>query len=346
MTKTDLARQRLYHQSISRTEFSNPEDVVAWFGAVQAQDYLGALWAVGLRCRKATEAMVEAALNRGAMIRTWPMRGTLHFVAPADARWILKLLTPRIMQQNKMRLERDYELNAAVYTQSRKAIVRALENGRRLTRNALYQALENAKISTSEQRGLHITGQLAQEGLICFGPREGKQHTFVLLDEWIPPTKPLERDEAVGRLALRYFTSHGPATVQDFAWWSGLATTDAAAGLETVKSRLMHETIDGRSYWFAAAVSTKKSGAFLLPVYDEYTVAYKDRSAVIDPAYAAQSKYGIFSPMLVIDGQIAGTWKRTFSNDAVLIEIHPFDELNDAQTRETTEAANRFGEFL
>lgn len=345
MTKKDLARQRLYNQRVSWSDFEKPEEVVAWLGAVQAQDYLGALWAIGLRCRNAAETLVEQALAQRKIIRTWPMRGTLHFVAPADARWMLRLLTPRIIEQNKFRLARDFELNAVVYAQSRKAIVRELEGGRGLTRNALYEILEKEKIASSDQRGLHILGQLAQEGLLCFGPREGKQHTFVLLEEWISPVKELGRDEALARLAHRYFLSHGPATVQDFAWWSGLAPKDAAAGLEMVKSRLFRETIDDRLYWFGSIGASQKTRAFLLPAYDEYTVGYKDRSAALASMNAAEANHGIFSPMLVMDGLLAGTWKRTIRNHEIQIEIRPFQDLNPQQAREATQAAKRYGGF-
>jgi hypothetical protein len=188
--------------------------------------------------------------------------------------------------------------------------------------------------------------------VICFGARAGKQQTFALLDEWIPEAKMLERDAALAELAQRYFTSHGPATLQDFAWWSGLTVADARAGLEMVKARLQQETLAGQTYWLASSSPVvpvkqdKSPTAYLLPTYDEYTVAYRDRSAVLDPLYAKQAGNGIFGPPIVVDGQVVGIWKRTLKRDSVVITPRYFTELSKAQTRAVTAAASRYGEFL
>ncbi|HWT00739.1 MAG TPA: winged helix DNA-binding domain-containing protein [Pyrinomonadaceae bacterium] len=350
MKDSDIARRRLAGQRIGGTQFERPGEVVAWLGAVQAQDYLGALWAVGLRTRAAAEADVERAVSERTIIRTWPMRGTLHFVAAADVRWMLRLLTPRGVAGIAGRLRRHFGLDEAAFARSRKALVRALEGGRQLTRNSLYEALEAARIPAAGGRGLHILSRLAQDGLICFGAREGRQPTFALLDEWSPHTgRTLERDEALAELASRYFTSHGPATLQDFAWWSGLTAADARAGLEMVKSRFVKEEIEGRVYWLstpAPAVKERKQGVHLLPPYDEYTVAYKDRRAALDPEHAEEASHGIFQPVIVADGRIVGTWKRTLKRDAVVITPHLFRKFNAAETRAFDRAASRYRKFL
>ena len=351
MTGSDIARLRLHNQQIARAAFKQPGEVVAWLGAVQAQDYLGALWAVGLRTGNAVEADIERALADGTIIRTWPMRGTLHFVAPADIRWMLELLTPRIVAGSAQRLHKQAGLDEATFTRGKELFARALEGGKRLTRNAMYEVLEANGISTADQRGLHILGRLAQDGLICFGPRDGKQQTFALLDEWAPRRSRMARDEARAELAMRYFTGHGPATLQDFAWWSGMTTADARDGLEMAKSRLSQETIDGQTYWLASSIRAAKDSsptAYLLPAYDEYTVAYKDRTAALNPGYAKHANYGhgIFNPTIVVDGQVVGTWKRTLKKDALVITATPFTKLNHAETHAVTEAACRYGKFL
>src|SRR5499425_503893 len=222
MTGLDIARQRLYNQHIAGARFDNPGDVVGWLGAVQAQDYLSSLWAVGLRMKNATEKDVEKAIADKTLVRTWPMRGTLHFVAAADVRWMLELLTPRIVANNVQRLLRQFGLDEAAFARSKDLVARALQGGKRLTRNATYEVLEAEGVSTAGQRGLHILWRLAQDGVICLGSREGKQQTFALLDEWAPKAKRMGRDESLAELAKRYFTSRGPATLQDFTWWSGL----------------------------------------------------------------------------------------------------------------------------
>jgi hypothetical protein len=346
---TDIALRRLRNQRIAGAGFSKPGDVVAWMGAVQAQDYLGALWALGLRTKSAREETVEKAIADRKIVRTWPMRGTLHFVAPADIRWMLALLAPRAIAGQRGR-HRQLELDQGTFDRSRDLLTRALEGGRQLTRDALYDTLEAAGVSTAGQRGIHILARLAQEGLLCFGARQGKQQTFTLLEEWVPPVRAMERDEALAELARRYFTSHGPATVQDFTWWSGLTVADARKGIELAGSRLEKESIDGQDYWLAAAkpaASPASPTAWLLPPFDEYTVAYKDRSAVLDPAHGGViSGNGIFYPVIVLDGRVVGTWKRVFQKGSVVITLSPFAPLKKKDRQAVAEAAERYGAFL
>ena len=323
MIDSNLARQRLVSQRILHTSFENPGDVVAWLGAIQAQDYLAALWAVGVRMNEATEAAIEKAIADRTIIRTYPLRGTLHFVAAADARWILDLLAPRIRANNAGR-RRNFELDDLVLGRSKEVVVHALQGGNRLTRNALFRLLEKAHISTAGGRGLQITWWLAHEGLICFGLRQGKQQTFVLLDEWIPQSQMLERDEALAELARRYFTSRGPATLADFAWWSGLTVADAKSGIEMAQAHLVQEMIGDRAYYRSdslPAFHDLSESAALLPAYDEFTIAYADRSAFFDPQDARKliTENGIFRPTVVINGEMVGIWKRTFVKETLEI---------------------------
>jgi hypothetical protein len=350
MTRSDIARLRLHNQRIAYATIEKPSDVVAWLGAVQAQDYLGALWAVGLRMRNAVEADVERAIADRTIIRTWPMRGTLHFVAAVDIRWMLELLTPRAVANNAQWLLRDFDLDESAFARSKDLFARALQGGKRLTRNAMYDVLDAGGVSAS-QRGRHILTRLAQDGFICFGAREGKQQTFTLLEEWAPAARRMARDESLAEIAKRYFTGHGPATLQDFAWWSGLTTADATAGLEMAKRSLVQENINGQTYWLASStpvIEDSSPTAYLLPAYDEYTVAYKDRSAALDPIYAKQanSGNGIFYPTIVVDGRVVGTWKRTLKKDSLAISPSPFAKLKRAETRAIAEPAYRYGKFL
>lgn len=348
---TDIAGRRLRNQRIAGAGFEQPGSVVAWMGAVQAQDYLGALWALGVRVESAREEMIEQAIADRTVVRTWPMRGTLHFVAPADIRWMLALLTPRVIAGQRGR-HRQLGLDQAIFDRSRDVLTRALEGGRQLTRDGLYEKLEAAGISTAGQRGIHILQRLAQDGLLCFAARQGKQQTLALLEEWVPPARALARDEALAELAERYFTSHGPATVQDFTWWSGLTVADAKMGIELAGPRLEREAIDGRDYWLsstnpATSPAPGSPAAWLLPPFDEYTVAYKDRSAVHDPAHGVlMSSNGIFYPAIVLDGRVAGTWKRVFQKGSVVITLSPFAPLKKKERQAIAEATRRYGAFL
>jgi hypothetical protein len=348
----DITQQRLRTQRLAGPRLESPADVVRWFGAVQAQDYAGALWAVGLRTTKATESDVEHAVSQRAIVRTWPLRGTLHFVAPEDVRWMLTHFGPRTIARAALRFTQ-LELDARTLARSAALIVRALQGGRSLSRPRLYAVLERAGITTRDNRGLHILWRCAHDGVVCFGARDARQHTFVLLDEWVPAAPTLTRDEALAELARRYFTSHGPATLADFGWWSGLAAADSRAAIEHAGSHLHRDCIGNAQYWRAQrperTATTRTRGrpdAVLLPPYDEYTVAYRDRRAALDPAHAAAARNGIFSPTIVVDGKIAGTWTRRLTNDRVTIDLQPFAPLSAARQRAIGLAADRYGRFI
>jgi winged helix DNA-binding protein len=308
------------------------------------------LWAVGLRTRGATETSIEQAISERKIVRTWPLRGTLHFVAAEDARWMLDLCGPRTLARNTARLKREYGIDSRVVASSRKVLIDALRGGNCLSRPEVYRRLEEAGIATQGSRGLHLLWWLAHEGLICVGPRAGKQQTFVLMDEWLPAGSPRSREESLAELARRYFTSHGPATVRDFAWWSGLTATAAATALEMVARELVTATIDGQTYWQAPIETTARAarGCHLLPAYDEYTVAYQDRSAIMTSKVAARadSGHGIFHPPIVIDGQVAGTWSRVLKQDAVAITYRLFGPLDRRQQQALAKAAQRYAKFL
>ena len=341
---------RLQTQRLTGPQFPTPAAAVAFFGAVQGQDLLPAMWALGQRVQDATEASIEQAIYDRQLVRTWPLRNTVHFVTPADIRWMLELSAPRALRENARK--RQLGLDAATFAQSRKIIEHALRDGQPHTRQSLRQALDDGGVSTEGQRGIHILGRLAQEGLICMGPRADKQPTFVLIDAWLPPAPPLSRDEALAELARRYFTSHGPATIQDYTWWCGLAAAEARAGLEMVKSELAQAPIGKQVYWFDPAAPVAELGpapvAHLLPFLDEYLVAYKDRSAVSPPEYNQLVDSGniIFHQPFLIDGRVVGTWTRKLNKKSVVIAPNLFRSLASEEARALVAAGERYGAFL
>ncbi len=336
------------HHLLGR-RFPSAADVVAHFGAVQGQDFLPAMWALGMRTEGATEPIVEQAVIDKQLVRTWPLRNTVHFVTPADIRWMLALSAPRALKDSAR--HRELGLDEAVFAQARRVIERELRDGRPQPRPALRQALDDAGISTAGQRGIHIMGRLAQEGQICMGPRVGKQYTFVLLDAWLPPGRKLSREEGLAELARRYFTSHGPATIKDYIWWSGLAAAEARAGLEMVKPQLAQESINDEVYWFAPATSVDEMSspvAHLLPFLDEYLVAYRDRSAVSPQEYNSLTDSGniIFHQPVIIDGRVAGIWTRKLKKVSVLITAMLFRALKPAEDEALAAAAARYGAYV
>jgi Winged helix DNA-binding domain len=351
MTNTDIVWQRLVNQRIDGEKFERPEEVVRWLGAIQAQDYRQALWAIGLRLKFATVVDIEQAIFDGKIVRTWPMRGTLHFVPPEDAKWMLKLSASRMLAKDGRRL-RQLGLDEEIIERCKELFYDALKGSKRLSRPEMMKLLEEAGISTENQRGYHILWYVSQSGLICLGPMQDKQQTFVLLDEWVPDSRDLSREGSLVELAKRYFASHGPATVHDFAWWAGLTVTDARSGLEEAKPELISEKIDGKEYWTTSEapgpVAYDESGVDLLPAFDEYLLGYKDRTSVLtveDAPRVVPGKNGIFLPTIVVGGRIVGTWKRRVKKSAIDITLSPFTHLGDSDER-AIEAARLYSDFV
>ncbi len=348
MTNLDIAQKRLYNHLIARQTFESPVDVVQWLGAVQAQDYAAAKWALGLRLPAVSDDDIERAFAGGAILRTHVMRPTWHFVAPADIRWLLALTAPRVHATNAY-YYRQCELDDTTFTRCHEAMTNALQGGKQLTRPEIVSALKQIGIVADDPLRFGLIIMHAElEGIICSGARRGKQFTYALLDERAPQARTLERDEALSELVKRYFSSHGPATLQDFVWWSGLTAADAKAGLAMAQDCLAQETIGNQIYWFPSTTPAKAVSAtvHLLPAFDEYTVAYKERSAIIDPLDAGQVGSAILGPVIVLDGQVVGTWKRVLKKNEVIITFDLFGTLNDAEKDVLIAEANRYGTFL
>jgi hypothetical protein len=345
-----IAARRLVAQQIARPTFKTPRDLVAWMGAVQAQDYAAVKWAAGLRLAGAvTDAGIERAIDEGAVIRTHALRGTWQLVAPADVRWMLDLVAPRLIASYATRY-RQLELDAATFRRGNAVLAEALRGGAQLTRGELASAYEAAGIATTGQRLAHLLQRAELEALICGGARRGKQFTYTLLENRAPGSLPrLERDEALAELALRYFRSRGPATLDDFKWWSGLAPAGARAGLDAVKPLLASTVLDSRAYWHdkEAVAEARSSAAFLLPAFDEYLIAYRDRDAVLDPQYVKRLNAGggLLAPCIVLGGRVIGTWRRTLARATVAIELDLFEGVAPREQQAIAVAARRYGAF-
>ncbi len=350
MNLQDIAQLRLVNQQIAGTTFQNVKDLVGWMGAMQAQDYAMVKWAVGVRLPHSTDQVIETAINKGEIIRTHLLRPTWHLVSAADIYWLLELTAPRIKASLKTR-HRELGLSEAVMKKCRTVIEKELSGGRHLTREALIAELQNANIATDNNRASHIFSRAELDGVLCSGAVKGKKQTYALLEEWVPKTSPLPKEEALARLARRYFTSHGPAALQDFAWWSGLSAGDARQALESVQSDFVSETIDSQTYWFTNASSPPNIGqesVYLLPAFDEFIISYKDRSASLpfENHSKAVSNNGMFWPIIVVDGQVTGTWKRTIKKDTVIVELKHFNQPNKTTVDLIEKAAQQFGDFL
>jgi Winged helix DNA-binding domain len=352
MPGSEIAQRRLINQGLAKPTLTAASEVVAKLGAVQAQDYGGSKWGIAQRTGGLTDGQIENEIDDGTIVRTHVLRPTWHFVVAADIGWMLALSAPRVHAANAY-WYRWLEVDDAVAGRSRAVLEKALRDGNQLTRAELGQALTEARIQiTSPQRLACIVMRAELDGLICSGARRGKQFTYALLEARVTKATALEREAALFELARRYFTTRGPATVNDFAWWSGLTKADAKRGVEAAATHLEHKSIDGRSYWFPAtkrAVRIRGSLAHLLPNYDEYFVGLKDRSAFgarLESSGVKPRTSALLGNALVVNGQIVGGWRRTLVGRTVVIEPQPQIRLTEAERRAVGTAARRFGRFL
>lgn len=351
LTPSEIAYQRFYNQHISRTRFEKPDEVVAWLGAMQGQEYAMAKWGIAQRMREINDSEIERAFVEGKILRTHLLRPTWHFVAPADIRWVLALTAPRVQAVN-VYMYRKLEMDNAFFIRSNAALTKALQGGKELTRVELASALQQAGIPTvGELRMGYIMMRAELDAVVCSGARRGKQYTYALLEERVPPVKKLDRDEALVELIKRYFTSRGPATMNDFVVWSGLTMADAKKGIEMLKPALEHQVIDGQTYWFTELTPPKigpSKTAHLLPIYDEYVMGYKDRSAIFGALRKEKINAGsiAFDNIIVIDSMVVGSWKRTLSKTEVLVETNFNIPLTKTVQQAVAAAVERYGKFL
>ncbi len=344
---TRLIRRRLANQQLAGPRQRGAAELVAWMGAMQAQDFAGAKWAIGLRTPGLRDADVDALFNAGAILRTHVLRPTWHFVAPADIRWMLMLTAPRVLATCAAYC-RKLEIDAATLKKSRAVFDRALRDAAYKTRAELSQLLgRNGVALTGVRLGLVI---MAAElnAQICSGPRRGKHSTYALVDERVPHAGTLTRDEALVELVRRYFLSHGPATLRDFSWWSGLPMVDARRGVDALGGALSREITGDRVHWSARTthVASATDEAHLLPNYDEYLVAYKDRDLVVPPSLKTSGWGSPMAHQIVIQGRLAGGWRRTVSPARVVVDGRSLRPVSAREQRALQGAAKRYSAFL
>jgi hypothetical protein len=350
MTLKNIGHLRLISQQIIKPECKSPKEIVSHMGAMQAQDFNMAKWAIGLRLNKATEKDIESAINSGEILRTHVLRPTWHFVSHDDIWWMLDLTAPKLKASMKGR-HRELELTESVLNKSNKIIQKVLAEKKFATRKELIAQLNKAKIPTNENRASHIFLNAELNKIICSGKMKGKENTYALLSERVNEPKAFNKQNALEMLATKYFKSHGPATLRDFVWWSGLNLTDAKNGLEMIKKDLISEKINDEEYWFHGSLPVpekNKNSVFLLPAFDEFLISYKDRSASIINEHASKafSKNGIFWPTVVVNGKVAGTWKREIKKEKVLVTIDLFDSKKKLNQNLLKRELEKFGLFL
>ena len=351
MTERKVLAHRFRNQGLSGSVDHDPGSAVRRLGALQAQDYAACLWAIGVRSSVQHREEVEKAFALRHIVRSWVLRGTLHVTAAEDLRWMLALIGPRVIRQNAGR-NRQLELDEVTFRQSETVIRGALEGGRTCTRAEIKALLAEAGISPAGQRTYHILNRLGLGAVLCFGVPRGKEPTFALVEEWLPPSDEKEREEAVVELARRYFTSRGPASVEDFVWWSGLTLTDARLALDALRGEIERVRVGERDAYWSGTVGdqppTLALPSHLLPAFDEYVLAYRDRSLILDDARHRDvvSRNGIFWPVMVQDGRVVGTWKGTQRSDTLHAILQPFAALSKRAVTAFTHSAKTYAHFF
>jgi hypothetical protein len=343
-----IAERRLHNHFIARPRRSTPAELVSWLGAVQAQEYQPAKWGLALRLRaNNSDAAIEQALDQGEILRTHVMRPTWHFVARADVGWMLQLTAARVHRAMST-YNRHHGIEAASQVRAAAVFERALAGNRTLTRRELGDHLARVGYRASGTQLALLTMYAELEGLICSGPRRGREFTYALLSDRAPAPRRLDRDEALAELSRRFFSSHGPATIRDFVWWSGLTSADGRRGIGMIRAR--SETADGVTYWTLGQVrvGAERRPVHLLPIYDEYLIAYRDRAAVPHgPGNIASGRQSVtFQHAVISDGQIAGTWRTASQGSARAVRIFPSRALAAAERRAITDEVARYGRFL
>ncbi|MBI2429799.1 MAG: AlkZ family DNA glycosylase [Ignavibacteriales bacterium] len=346
----NITRARLSNHFLGIKKCRSATDVVAWLGAVQAQDFSMAKWGIALRMKGATDVKLDEAFNTGAILRAHVMRPTWHFVMPEDIRWMQELTAPRV-RIILSHYDRKLDIDRKLIQKTNALFTKVLRNKNFRTRNELAEILKKNGVAASGQKLAHIVMHAELDAVICSGPRLGKQLSYALVDERAPKTTELDRDESLARLALKYFQSHGPAQIKDFAWWSGLTMQEAQKGLDFASLKLEHDTIDDKEYWFSPETEMsrlKSPTASLHSIFDEYIVAYKDRSALGGGKFAEKllSLGNALTSVLIIDGEIAATWKRIVKKDTVEITVNPLRQLRKGEKEAVAKAVEQFGKYL
>jgi len=348
MNVTDIAKYRLVNQQLTGSKIKSAVEMVEWFAAIQGQEYAQTKWGLGLRLQDINDGDIERDLNDGNILRTHLLRPTWHFISAKDIRWLLALTAPRVQVANGF-MYRQLELDNKVFSKCNKILIKILQDGRQLTRVEINDAFKKHRVIAENLRLIYIIMNAELAGIICSGARRGNQFTYALLDERVKHKHSLNKDEALAELATRYFKSRGPATVKDFSTWSDLTLTDCRKGIEMIKPILHKEVGESQEYFFTSEIPLIKyqfKKIYLLPVYDEYIMGYKDRSAIMlykknhTPALAFR-----YDSMIVFEGQVIGTWKRVIAKNLLAMEFDLFKPFTKDQDKLFNDAVHHLEKF-
>lgn len=350
MNLNEIALLRLTNQQISFSGLKTVAELVYWLGAVQAQDFPAAKWAVGVRLPGSTDKAVETAIDSGEIIRTHVLRPTWHLVSAEDVYWMLELSALQIKTAARSR-DKELELTEEAFSHCNTLLEKWLRDGNYLPREELVKLLADAGFSNDNNRVSHILMRAEIDGIIGSGPTKAGKQTYALLAERVPFKKLLKREEAAAELARRYFTSHGPAALPDFAWWSGLPVKECRQAIEAIKTDFVVEIVDGETYLFHPEFPVSEAEnemIYLLPAYDEFIISYKNRAATLtyENHLKVVSNNGFFRPVIVQNGQVIGVWKRSIKKDNAILETEYFGNPGKAIKKQVEKEFEKYVQFL
>lgn len=348
MKFNEISFARLQAQQVSAHTIKKPGELVKYLGAVQSQDFAMALWALGARLPGSSQKTILNAINKGQILRTHVLRPTWHFVSPDDIGWMIDL-TARSLRSAMGSMDKHLGLNPKIFSRVNSLVEKSLSENGPMTRDEIMEMLHQHKIDSAQNRSSHLLFGAEIEKLICSGPMKGNKITYTLFSQQVKKSETLTREEALARLALKYFSSHCPATIKDFSWWGGINFGDARKGVEAIKDKLIEEKIGTESYWLPHnfKLSPVKDHVYLLPAYDEFTISYKDRTPSLADAHRSRiiSSNGIFNPLIIIDGRVAGMWKRQTVKDTVTVKLDLFSRPGKKTEALVWEEAEKYAAF-
>lgn len=346
----EISDIRMVSQQLVNPRFDEPKDLISWMGAVQAQEYTMVKWAIGLRLKNGTIQQVEDAISRGDILRTHILRPTWHFVAAEDLRWMLQLSAKRI-KSGMASWGKDLGISEELFTKTNDLIIKILEGNKSLTKEEIGNKLAKEGISIDNRLITHFLSRAEVEGIICSGTVRGRFHTYALIDERVPPTPILHKEEALAKLALQYFQSHSPATLEDFIWWSGLSVTEAKHAIYLIENKLIAEKFAADNLYIHKSYSNidiPQDIVHLMPPFDEYLISYKSRTHCLPLHHypKAFTNYGIFYPIILHNGKIVANWKKKAVKGEIQIEATPFEKSISIPKRLLKKAENNYKSFL
>ena len=343
---------RLQNQQLSNSLFRHPKELVSWMGAMQAQDYTMVKWAVGMRLQSPGIQAVEKALHQGEILRTHVMRPTWHLVAAEDIRWMLKLSAQRIKSANDSYAKgHGLEITEQQYERSHAVLENILSGKRSLAKQEIAEHFEHSGLPADNYHMTRFMSRAEAEGIVCSGECRGRQHTYALLDERVPLTPELTKEEALARLATAYFRSHAPATLQDFSWWSGLPLTEARQAISLIEPELVAEQWNSCTWYIHDSCRTHGKATdslHLLPSYDEYLIGYKDRTDVLpkEDYSKAFTNNGLFFPVLLYKGHVVGNWNKASKKKEIVPEHSFFRKDFCLEEKLLKQAKDKYVQFL